>query len=544
MPGTNAKIRVCANISAEFWSKMVACGLAVALGAGGIKLVVSIEQIESVLCLMMRSLNLPRLVGPRSWVVTTPTLVSMGLLTILGGCASGPDQQPLSDSIPVVAPEDWTAESVALPGEPRAWLADFDSPALTRLVDEALGGNFDLRAALARVDAARARADIAGADLWPQIQLNLDAERRRTVIETGDGTTEVTDNRYRLEGAVTWEADVWGRIRNRSRAAAFDAFASEADYRAARLSLAAGVARSWFETIEAEQQLELARTVVRYFRESQEVTEGRYRRGIATALDVRLGRQNVASAESNLALRQRQRDAAARSLETLLGRYPAAGLEIPNELPRIVQEVPVGLPSDLLERRPDLIAARQRLSAAGERLLEANKNRLPSFRLTATGGYGSDELSRLLDYDALVWALIAGVAQPIFEGGRLSAERALAAADDREAWAQYAQAVLDAFREVESTLAAEAYLVDEEAALTRASEEAREAAFLALDEYRRGLTDIVTLLESQRRAVNSEISRLQVARLRLENRVNLYLALGGPFGADPSGPAGIEVSRR
>jgi outer membrane protein TolC len=101
---------------------------------------------------------------------------------------------------------------------------------------------------------------------------------------------------------------------------------------------------------------------------------------------------------------------------------------------------------------------------------------------------------------------------------------------------------LEAFREVESTLAAEAYLVDEEAALTRASEEAREAAFLALDEYRRGLTDIVTLLESQRRAVNSEISRLQVARLRLENRVNLYLALGGPFDAEDA--AAIEVSRR
>lgn len=473
-----------------------------------------------------------------------PWVTAMFVL-MLAGCATTPDQQPLSDSIPVEPPADWTAESVALPGEPRAWLGDFDSPTLTSLVDEALGGNFDLGAALARVDAARARANIAGADLWPQLDLSLDASRRRSVIETGEGTTDVTDNRYSIEAAVTWEADVWGRIRNRSRAAAFDALAVETDYRAARLSLAANVARAWFETIEAEQQLQLARTVVRYFRESQEVTEGRYRRGIATALDVRLGRQNVASAESNLALRQRQRDTAVRFLETLLGRYPAAGLEIPDELPRILQEIPVGLPSALLERRPDLIAARQRLFASGERLLDANKNRLPSFRLTASGGYASDEFANLLDYDALVWSLIAGVAQPIFQGGRLSAERALAAADDREAWTQYAQTVLDAFREVESTLAAEAYLVDEEAALTRASEEAREAAFLALDEYRRGLTDIVTLLESQRRAVNSEISRLQVARLRLENRVNLYLALGGPFGTDAAtNPDATELSRR
>jgi NodT family efflux transporter outer membrane factor (OMF) lipoprotein len=471
----------------------------------------------------------------RAWIAT---VLCGGLI----GCATPPEREPLSDALPLSVPQQWQAESQALPGEPRAWLADFDSPVLDRLIAEALGGNFDLRAALARVDAARSRADIAGADLWPQVELGVDASRRKSVIETGDGTTDVTRNRYNLDGSVTWEPDVWGRLRNRSRAAALDALASEADYRAARLSLAAGVARAWFETIEAEQQLSLARTVVEYFRDSQEVTEGRYRRGIGTALDVRLGRQNVASAESNLALRQRQRDTAVRSLEILLGRYPVAGLAIPEELPQIVREIPVGLPSTLLERRPDLIAARQRLLAAGERLSEANKNRLPSFRLTATGGFTSEEFARLLDYDALVWSLIAGVTQPIFEGGRLSAERALAAAEDREVWAQYAQTVLEAFREVESTLAAEAYLVDEEAALTRASEEAREAAFLALDEYRRGLTDIVTLLESQRRAVNSEISRLQVARLRLENRVNLYLALGGPFDAEDA--AAIEVSRR
>lgn len=493
---------------------------------------------------MTRGLKFPSRCSAHAGSLVMRLWVVAPVFSMLTSCASTPDQEPLSDTIPVVAPSEWTADTQALPGEPRAWLLDFDSPELTVLVNQALGGNFDLRAALARVDAARARADIAGADLWPQIDLSLDASRRRSVIETGDGTTDVTENRYSIEGAVTWEADVWGRIRNRSRAAALDALSVESDYRAARLSLAANVARSWFETIEAEQQLQLAQTVVRYFRDSQEVTEGRYRRGIATALDVRLGRQNVASAESNLALRQRQRDAAARSLETLIGRYPAGALEIPDELPSIVTEIPIGLPSELLERRPDLIAARQSLFASGERLLEANKNRLPSFRLTASGGYTSEEFARLLDYDALVWSLIAGVTQPIFEGGRLSAERALAAADDREAWAQYAQAVLDAFREVESTLAAEAYLVDEEAALTRASEEAREAAILALDEYRRGLTDIVTLLESQRRAVNSEISRLQVARLRLENRVNLYLALGGPFASEPSGPGRTEVSRR
>jgi multidrug efflux system outer membrane protein len=264
------------------------------------------------------------------------------------------------------------------------------------------------------------------------------------------------------------------------------------------------------------------------------VIEERYRAGIVTALDVRLARENEATARSVLAQRRREHDAATRSLEVLLGRYPAGGLRPPAALPAVVRPVPVGLPSELLERRPDLVAARTRLAAADARARAARKNRLPSISLTATGGTASDRLRDLLDWDHLVWSLVSGITQPLFSGGRLSAESALAKARDREALAAYARAALDAFREVEAALNAEGHYTEQERALRTAASESREAASLAAERYGQGLIDIVTLLESQRRAFNAESARLRTVRDRLDNRVDLYLALGGDF-AVPAG---------
>ncbi len=397
---------------------------------------------------------------------------------------------------------------------------------------QALAANIDLAAAAARVKAAGAQAIIAGADRLPQLDLELDGQRSKGSLQGSESAVRTIRNRFTLEATAGWEIDLWGRLAHLNRAALADAGAVVADYRAARLSLAAQVARAWFTAIEAKQQTRLSNSVVGSFHRSLEATEARYRLGIGSSLDVRLSRANVAGAEADLAQRQRELDTALRNLDVLLGRYPEAQQELPAELPSVAREVPAGLPAQLLQRRPDLIAARERLFAASERAREANKNLLPRLQLTASGGTVSDEFNNLIDFDTLVWSLFAGLTQPIYQGGRLKAQRLLAAADNHEAWAQYAQAVLDAFREVETLLAAEPLFEQQEKALKRAAQESIEAAKQALDQYRVGLTDIITLLESQRRAVTAESSRLLIARLRLTNRINLYLALGGPFDKD------------
>jgi multidrug efflux system outer membrane protein len=446
------------------------------------------------------------------------------------GCAATP---PPSPALPEM-PAQWSAYDAATSSaalSDRGWLADFGDAKLESLVTEALTTNHDLAATAARLAAAREQAHIAGAARLPEISLGLNAARSKRAPSGLSASSARAVTSYGLDASLNWEADVWGRIRAGSLAAAKDFEAAQADLRAARLSLAAEVARDWFLLVETQAQERLALRTVASFQQSLEVVEDRYRAGLATALDLHLARENAATAEGNLAGRRLERDAAARILEVLLGRFPASEIAVTPFPPRLNRAVPAGLPSDLLARRPDLVASEKRLAASGWRVTEARQARLPSLTLTATGGTASDSLRNLLDWDYLIWSIVSGLTQPLFTGGRLSAEQALAEARDREALEFYAQTVLNALREVESSLAAETYLFEQERALANAAAEAGQASDLALERYGRGLTDMVTLLVAQRQAFNTESAHLRTARERLVNRVNLYLALGGDFTA-------------
>nr|VFK04401.1 MAG: efflux transporter, outer membrane factor (OMF) lipoprotein, NodT family [Candidatus Kentron sp. H]VFK04594.1 MAG: efflux transporter, outer membrane factor (OMF) lipoprotein, NodT family [Candidatus Kentron sp. H]VFK07642.1 MAG: efflux transporter, outer membrane factor (OMF) lipoprotein, NodT family [Candidatus Kentron sp. H] len=467
-------------------------------------------------------------------------------LGLLAGCAT--PMPPSESSLPVAIPQDWTApvdatdritpESNIPPPSPTAvdatgappaddiatsWIADFDDPALPALVAEALGQNFDLKAAAARVKAARARAEQAGAARLPDVAADLSASRAKS------GASGDTSNSFELGANIGWEIDLWDRLGRTAEATLAEVEANRAGYRAARLALAANVARFRFDAIEAEQQLRLADGTVASFEESLKTIEQRYRLGIGAALDVRLARENLATARSGRQVRARDRDVAARSLEILLGRYPAGALDIPQDLPELRQAIPVGLPADLLNRRPDIVEANEKLLATEHRLAAARANRLPDVRLTASGGTASDALRSLMDWDALVWSLVGDLTQPIWKGEELSAQVALAEANQQQAWADYATVVLQAFREVESALTAQTSLTHQAAALRVAQEEAIAAAVLASDRYRQGLSDIVTLLSTQRREFEAKSALLATFRQRLHARIDLYLALGGGF---------------
>jgi len=453
------------------------------------------------------------------------------LAALAAGCASAP--APMERAGLAAPPDQWTGAPTAGEADavPAGWLADFDAPGLSDLVTEALSANPDLAASSARLAAARAQARIAGAPRLPAMELGLAGARTKRAPSGVSATSARPVTNYTLDAQVAWEADLWGRLGDAARAAAADARASEADLNGARLALAAGVARAWFALAEAQQQDLLAERTVRSFERTRDVIESRYRSGVATALELRLARENAATARANLAQRERERDAAARSLEILLGRYPAAELAAAPRLPDVARAVPAGLPSSLLTRRPDLVAAALRLDAADSRVSAARKERLPSLRLTTSGGTASDRLKNLLDWDYLVWSLVGDLTQPLFAGGRISGEVALAKARDREALADYAGTALTAFREVETALAAEDRYTRQAAALEVAASESAQAADLALERYGQGLVDIVTLLESQRRAFTAESARLRTARERLDNRLDLYLALGGDFSS-------------
>lgn len=447
------------------------------------------------------------------------------LLLFLAGCML---QNPtVRDESPLAYSPGWSAGGKPLPVQP--WLDDFDDAGLKVLVNEAVGNNFSLKAAAARVSQAQARARIAGADRFPNIDLSAVAARGKTSPGTSQGFGGITTDSFRLQGELSWEADLWGRIADRTRAALADAETTEWEYDAARLSLGANVTRAWLDCIEAKRQLRLAEQTVDNFERSLLVVEEQFRRGIGAALDVRLARSNLAAAESNLQQRIRQLRTLLRSLEVLLGRYPYGSVTIPDDFPDLTTPVPVGLPSELLTRRPDLIAAERRLLAAEFRSADAERNRFPRIVLTSNGGTASDELHDLLDLDFSVWSLAANLTQPLFQAGRLEAEREQAAAQVVETYNDYAQTVLTAFNEVEAALDATSYLDEQQTALEVAAREAAAAETLALDQYQRGLTEIITLLESQRRAFNAQSTLLTLINQRLQNRINLHLALGGDF---------------
>ena len=386
----------------------------------------------------------------------------MIVVILISGCV-----QPAKSNLPqhgIQAPTTFGgASSTNLPFED-GWVDDFNDPNLEDFIHEALEENFDLKAASARVSAAQASFQSANAGWKPQLSLNQGNSRSKTVFNPFAGPLQSRYiNRFDLGANLSWELDIWGRLRNQGRAALADMQAVESDYLAARLSLAANVAAAWFNAVEAELQLKLAEETLQSFESNLKVVEESYQRGIPNrALDVRLTRANVESARSNLHIRKRQKDASVRSLEILLGRYPAAEVTVATKLPYLNGPVPAGLPSEILLRRPDILAAERRLAATIQRLKVSKKNLLPSIRLSSSVGTSSNELTDLLDPERLALSIASSLTQPLYQGGRLRANVRQSDARMQESIAQFSQIVLNAFQEVETRMAAEVFLKDQE----------------------------------------------------------------------------------
>lgn len=422
-----------------------------------------------------------------------------------------------------------------IPGKAASgWLRDFSEPGLSAVVNEAMKSNQDLAASAGRLRAARANAGVVRAAELPQISANGDTTRRRGVAEIPDGST-ITNyaTTHDIGASLNWEIDLWGRLRNRTQAALADADASAADFHALRLSLAANIARSWFNAAELEQQVRLARETVASLEKNLNFVERGVDLGTSEALDLRLTRANVANARSNLDAQSRQLDQATRALEILIGRYPARRLQVSQSLPDLEAGVPSGLPSALLYRRPDLRSSEFRLAAASERVAEAKKQFLPGFTLTVGGGTTSSELRKLLNPDYLAGSIGANIGQTIFDGGRIRGGFEAAKGRYDEALANFRQSALQAFGEVETSLAAEVFLESQLRSQTQAAEESTKAEELAWDQYAGGLVDGLTWLEAQRRSFNASSGLLQLKNLRLQNRIDLHLALGGDFQSQP-----------
>ena len=473
--------------------------------------------------------------------MTRPFLLIARLLLVpililpIAGCVKAPPRTEPEVDTPV--PEAWAANPDASSAEVQnAWWRTFQDPELDRLVQLAVEQNYDLVAAAARVEQALERAVISGADLKPSVGFGVDATRQKNNTSAFGGAIPGNQSfqltRVSAQFQVSWEADVWGRIRAQARSAAARVESSQADYSAARLSLAGQIAKIWFAIAEAREQIALAENSAESFHDLSEQVRRRFERGTRPAIDLRLALSNEAAARSANEFRRHQLDATVRRMEILLGEYPAGDLlddYSTRPLPPTPPPIPMGLPAAIVARRPDLLAAERLVVASDQSYLSAKRSLYPRLTLTASGGSATQALTDLLDGDFGVWTIAAGLLQPIFEGGRLKANVRLADATADEAIARYAGLVLNAYSEVESALAAESFLARQEAHLADAAQQLVAAERLATQRYRLGIGGYLEVLESQTRAFTAQSQLLSTRRERLSNRIDLHLALGGGF---------------
>ena len=429
-------------------------------------------------------------------------------------------------------PSTWTGGSWQVPGQAvTGWIYDFRSPQLNALVNEAIENNYSLSAALARVDQAAERARITNAGRLPEIESALQTTRSQNL--RGVNFQTVRANNFNFALSTAWEIDIWGRVKN-LRDADLDELTAQSNlYESSRLSLAANVAKIAFQIVEAKLQIDLSDRSQRSLETNLEILDSRLEAGGGddrTALEISLTRADIARVRANILANKRELDAAKRTLEALLGRYPAGTLEALSRLPTISRQIPAGLPSELLLRRPDLLAAEARVDASMKDLAASRKALLPAVRINGSMGTSTtDEFGDIFDIQNLVWNIGANLARPLYQGGRLKADIRLNGAERDELVADYAETALVAFREVESALSAEGYFRGQARELSIAVEEARRAEVLSLDQYEDGIVDIITLLDSQRRAFDSQSTLLALQLQMLQNSVDLYLALGGDF---------------
>ncbi len=408
-------------------------------------------------------------------------------------------------------PDSWTeAHSSQLVDDD--WLKSFNDQTLTDLVAEALANNPGLKISAAQVERVNALLRQAGASLKPAVDLAGGYSDRNESAQAelyGGGVK------------ISWEADVWGRIRSGVAATEELAGATRSDYEFARQYLAASTANAWFMAIESKLQHQFASHIAALHTETLTAVQTKQKVGMGTMRDVHLAKANQASAQEAVRKAKTALENSKRSLELLLGRYPSAAIETASQLSTLPPQMPTGIPSQLLERRPDLIAAEQRVAAAFYKKREADLMHLPRFNISL--GVTDTNLTNVVSN------LTAGLFMPLYAGGAIEAQVEVASADQKKSIALYAQKALQAFKEVETTLAGERHLQEREAYMNIVVQENLKAYELTKKQYEVGKIDILEVLQVQNKWIAAKIALLDISTQRLTNRVKLHLALGGSF---------------
>ena len=449
-------------------------------------------------------------------------LASIGFLVSACALQQAPTQSEITEeALPSTTqvPSEWASDAEDNGKVDDGWIAAFGDEQLEALVEEMLQNNLNLRLAATQVERASAISRLAAASLSPMVGVGGDYGTR-SVSRMYAGYALPTET-YSATAFVSWEADVWGKLRARARAGEEALGATEADFEFARQSMAAITAKAWFLAIETRLQLELAEEAVKIFSEILVLVEAKHEVGQLPLQNVYLTGADLASAQEAVRLVRSAHEQILRALEVLLSRYPSAELETADALVAVPPPIPAGIPADIVARRVDLIAAERRVAAAFFASEEARLARLPSFSLTGVAGTTAltNELTQLS----------AGLFAPIFTGGALEAQVEIANANQQAAIAAYGLTLLTAYSEVENALNNEKLFAEREQFLQTAVTDNSAAMELTKEQFDVGRVDMLSVLQIQARVLASRSALIGIRNQRLVQRVNLHLALGGSF---------------
>jgi outer membrane protein, multidrug efflux system len=460
---------------------------------------------------------------------------------LLAGCAVGPNYKRPQ----VAVPRQWTVAAArgtsAKPIEKEEWWSSFQDAELSSLIERAAKQNLDLKLALERVEEARAARGIARSAYFPSIDASASAtrNRQRVIAPVVPGSVKIVPaefNNFQGGLGASWELDVFGGIRRGVQAASADVAAAEENGRDVRVILLGDVGRVYAQLRGFQRRLEIANKNIKTQQDTLDLTRARAKAGLATELDVSRAAAQLESTKAVVPTLLGGIDVSIHRLSVLLGEEPGAlksELENASPIPAAGPDVEVGLPSDLLERRPDIRRSEAQLAAATARIGEAKADLFPRFVLTGAAGRQASQLHDITLGAGNFFSVGPGISLPLFTGGRIRSNIAVQNAREREALVSYQSSVLNALEEVENALVSYAQEQERRDRLNEAAQHSQLAVDLATEQYKAGLTDFLSVLDAQRELYADEDQAVQSQTSVTTDVIALYRALGGGWNVGP-----------
>lgn len=464
--------------------------------------------------------------------------MTLGLLVgVLAGCAVGPNYQRPAVSTPAAYKEaglgDWKQSTPQDQIAKGNWWEVFGDTTLNELEQQATANNQQLKAAVARVTQARATARVAKAEFFPNLQADPSAERNRTSPNTANPFPNNSFNDFRVPVDFSYELDIWGRVRRSFEAANDEAKASIASYETVLLTLKAEVAQNYFTLRAIDAERAILRDTIELRKQALQLVQARYKGGAASELDLSQAETELSTAESEYIGLRKNRAELENALAVLLGKNASEFSVAERPLDLVPPAIPPGLPSELLERRPDVAESERLLASQNARIGIAKAAFFPVVRLTGAAGLESGDISTLFNWQSRAWSLGPSISLPIFEGGRNAANLKRSRGAYEEAVAQYRERVLVAFQEVENGLSGLRILAEQNTAQARSVAAASRTAEISDKRYQAGLVSYLEVVDSDRTKLQVQRGAVQILGQRLITSVQLVKALGGGW-ADSS----------